>query len=91
MMTNRQLAKVSDPRKFPLCRVTWVDSASTRGWNTLEEIRKDHRPVECETVGYLVVRSRRMLSLVQSVSEFGRAAETISIPASCVRKVRKLK
>ena len=76
--------KVGDP-----VRVKWIDSAVTSGWGQTPD-DKEHGPVRCETVGFYIKRTRTFITVALSrgATRFG---ETVSIPASCIRGVTKLR
>lgn len=76
-------------RKLPLVEVSWVDSASTNGWRGKQE--PDDVPCKCRTVGYLLKRTKRTLTVAQNLSEFGSTGEWMQIPAAVVKRVRRLK
>ena len=76
--------------KYPLIEVTWHDSSSTTGWQTKPETEL----LECFTAGYLVHRNKRSIvvalnsSSKNSANSFG---DTMTIPASCVKRLRRLR
>lgn len=87
---DKDLARVRDGRRLPRVEVTWIDSSSSHGWDTLAGLRQE-RLVECRTVGYLVRNSRDRLNVVQSFSEWGKGSETWVIPRANIRRVRRLR
>lgn len=75
---------------YPLVEVTWVDSSSTSGWQ--HEISVE--PLTCYSAGYLIHRSRKSLVIAQNRGGENcnyRFGDTVTIPASCVKKTRRLK
>ena len=72
-----------------LVEIHWIDSCSTQGW--LGDDQPDGKPLECRSVGYLVKRSKTGVVVCQNVSEQGATGQWMTIPASCIRRVRRLK
>ena len=67
--------------------VEWEDSCSQGGWS------KDHAkytPAECRSIGYLLHRDKEKVVLAQSEDGLGKQNDSIVIPASCVKKLRRL-
>ena len=91
MLSDKQLARVKDVRNLPKVEVDWVDSA-TRGWHRFpSEAREETGLVQCRSVGYLILKTRKRLTLMQSAGEYGRMGDALSIPASCVKRVKVLR
>ena len=72
-----------------LVEVHWTDSYTMHGWRGDEQ--PDGEPLECRSVGYLVKRSKKVVVVCQNVSEQGSTGDWMTIPASCIRRVRRLK
>lgn len=74
--------------KRPLVLVDWLDSHIRAGW------RDDHdegQPAVCRSVGWLVAKDRRRITLVQSLANNGEAADSITIPRAAVTRMRTLR
>lgn len=75
-----------------LVEVIWDDSAHlTPRWRSFGEIRAS-RAATCETVGYVVKRSRRWLLLSSTVSigdSEGYCA--FRIPTGAIRRIRRIR
>lgn len=75
---------------YPLVEVSWADSSSQTGWQRAPETDV----LDCWTAGYLIHRDRNSIvvalncSSEHSSNAFG---DTMTIPASVVRKVRRLR
>ena len=73
-----------------MVEVSWHDSSSAAGWQKEPETAL----LECWTAGYLVHRDNKSVvvalncSSERSSSGFG---DTMTIPSSCVKKIRKLR
>jgi hypothetical protein len=76
--------------------VTWVDTQAKGGWRTPEVERERSETMLATSVGYLLHRDKGRIVLVQSHSpetEHGEelVADSLTIPASAVQKVRPLR
>lgn len=67
--------------------VEWVDSSTTYGWQNPES---DETSL-IRSVALLVAKTARTITLSTSESQHGRMVDQISIPMSCVRKLRRIK
>ena len=78
-------------KKYQLVEVEWMDSCTDRGWHSREEYLKTIAVDRCRTAGYLLKSSRTSLTVVQSQSDLtGNLTDSITIPRSAVKSVRKL-
>ena len=83
-------------RALPLVLVEWYDAHSEGGWASHASYMRTHRDrLLVTSVGFMLRRDGRSLTLVQSLQpgdgdHFARMADSISIPAGCVRRVRGL-
>jgi hypothetical protein len=73
-----------------LFEVFWEDSVSDGKWRQPESY-KEVNNLQCRSVGYLLTKSSKMVQLIQSMAENGQVTDCISIPAKCVKKMRRLK
>jgi hypothetical protein len=78
--------------------VEWIDSAFTRGWRDPDEMLSESGCMNCISVGYLIRKTPKMVTIVQSHHDLKREqrfhdswSEALSIPRSCVRKIRRLR
>jgi hypothetical protein len=79
--------------KFPLkelVEVEWVDSAARGRWGSVEEYRK-HDVVTCRTAGYLLSKTKRAVTIIQSQHTDDGLSDAMSIPTCAVLKLRRLK
>lgn len=69
--------------------VKWMDSSSVDRWLSKEEANK-LKNLECESVGFLIKKTKNKLVLAasKSASEYG---STWVIPMVCVKKIKKIK
>lgn len=67
--------------------VEWDDSFSDGGWRPAQ----DDLPIShCITVGLLQYDSEDKVTITQSKANSGNYADRISIPKSCIRRIRQL-
>jgi hypothetical protein len=74
-----------------IVEVDWIDSCSVRGWQRSDFRHEDTLPLPIKTVGYLLRSDKTCVTVIQSVSAEGAKAESLTIPRSCVKKVRELR
>ena len=72
------------PKARPVI-VRWIDSISTGGW-----CNDPRSKMECTTVGHLVERTKKGVTVALNRSHYGNG-DFIEIPASAIRSVRRLK
>ena len=72
----------------PVVLVVWEDAHSEDAWTSLEDL--DTRPLSCQTVGYLVQKTKRVVTVSSTLSEDGQACCTLHIPRAWVRELRYL-
>jgi hypothetical protein len=70
--------------------VDWIDSGERSGWGSAQTHRGSG-PIQCRTAGYLLKRDKQTIVIVLNTNAEGQVGESITIPASCVKKVRRLK
>lgn len=85
-------------KSCPLVLVEWEDSAQpVPRWRYLSDIPTAPSPVLCRTTGWLLVDSKRVKVIAQSLGAIGEDAETaqasgvMTIVASAVRRIWRLK
>lgn len=81
-------------RLLPFVEVTWRDShtTATTAWRDMEQAEEYHgEPCECSTVGYLIKRDRRGITLAMSVTQGGLLGALWHVPRGLVRRVRRLR
>ncbi len=72
-----------------LVLVEWVDSASCSGWHRLS--LESDCICSCVAAGLLCHEDEKQGVITYSKSDSGNIAETISIPKSCIKRIRQLK
>lgn len=81
--------------ELPLVLVRWLDAHTVGGWMKSDEYRRLARKasdLETTSVGYLLERTRRALTLVQSISPNNDTmADSITIPIGCVLSVKRMR
>jgi len=71
-----------------LALVEWEDSSSITGWHVLSDYDSS---CKCVSVGLLCREDKKSITLTASKSDSGNYDTTISIPRTCVKKIRYLK
>jgi hypothetical protein len=71
--------------------VEWMDAAVTGGWKSLDDQLKESTPVSCRSAGYLLHRDKHRVVIAQNQDQEGKWSDTMTIPASTVKRVRHLK
>ena len=72
-----------------LVLVEWVDSASCSGWHRLDSGLDG--VCACVSAGLLCSENEKQIVITYGKSDTGNIAETISIPRSCIKRMRQLK
>lgn len=80
------------PKAMPIVEVEWLDSAAKGRWSTPEQYREaiGESPLVCRSAGYLFIKNRVRVGLVQSQNATGDVMDLIDIPRSVVRSIRVL-
>lgn len=69
--------------KYPIARVKWRDSATTRGWRS-----KDEGGISViESIGFLLRSTKDVVVLTTSIDEGGGVLDPIAIPRSAIQKL----
>lgn len=72
--------------------VTWRDSTSRGGWDTVASHRKRCDVGPCYSVGYLLTKNKDVVQLAQSQSSTNQDVnDTITIPREAIQKIRRLR
>ena len=71
-----------------LLLVEWDDSSTCVGWHRLSS---EDDISHCISTGLLCKETEKSITLTISKSELGSIAETISIPRSCIKRIRRLR
>jgi hypothetical protein len=69
--------------------VEWTDASLAEGWKDRKEIVET--PSDCETLGFLIAATRKVINVAQSQSGEGNTAEVMCIPTLHVKSIRRLK
>jgi hypothetical protein len=80
-------------RFVPYVAVDWYDSHTQRhAWNSDQEVNAYHsEPIVCTTVGMLVKRDKRGITIAMSVNSQGQMGGLWHVPAGMIRRVHRLK
>ena len=75
------------PKRPRPALVRWVDACdAATEWSAVDRVAAS-RPVDCESVGFLLAQDDERVVLTTSLSDDGDAAAGIVIPTSCVSEV----
>ena len=76
--------------KYPLLRVSWIDSWGVTGWNGIETLQ-ELSVARNITVGYRVKQTKESITLVQTINtETQTGHGLILIPKGCIKRTEKL-
>lgn len=75
---------------YPLVEVKWEDAATSHGWESPEEIRKDSDDEIAITVGFLVRESQSFIWIASTVDSEGNNNARIKIPRAMIRAQREI-
>ena len=79
------------PKSLPALRVAyveWEDSCSSRGWGEFNKERDG--PIIIRSIGIVVHRDKDLLALSTCLDPHGKSADSIAIPVSAIRKVKRV-
>jgi len=48
-------------------------------------------PADCQTIGFLIRYSKKMISLSHSINEYGMMGDCITIPREWVQRVKRVR
>ena len=74
--------------KYKMVHVDWIDSHGANGWG--QKVDEDF-DLSCQTVGFLLKKSKDRISIAQSTSNQGSIADVIQIPMIAVKKIKYLR
>ena len=69
---------------FPLVEIEWIDSCAEGSWATKEEAALSVAHVR--SVGFLVEKTAKSLTLAQSIDTEGNTAERLTVPRVTIVK-----
>lgn len=74
-------------KKYPVYRIFWVDSAAPAGWT-----RPDYafEVATIESVGFLIEKTPKQVTITTSVSDEGHVMNPLSIPVAAITKMKRL-
>ena len=84
---------VTLPLKFPLDQVVivdWTDACGSPGWGDREEFEAIDG-IAVRSVGFLLRKDKRFITLMQTQSIEGGMNASITIPAGWVKMIHKIK
>lgn len=72
---------------FPIVEVEWEDAVETSEWSEVDSLR--NRPMPTRSVGYLVKKSKRAITLVSLLNDH-HSSLGVTIPTGMVRRIHLL-
>lgn len=73
-----------------MVEILWVDAKSgPNEWEYLDGL-EPLKPVLCKTIGFLIDEAKEYITIAQSMSDT-QVHGRITIPARCIRRIRRLK
>ncbi len=72
-----------------LVKIDWVDSATIDGWVSVA-YAEDFNPSACETVGWVVKKTREYITVTSSRSDTVNYSQLMTIPRKCVISIKEL-
>lgn len=76
-------------KKRRIVLVEWEDSTSVHRWQARSEV--DNKPAFCRTVGWLVAKDKKAMTVVGTYSAGSHFTGDLCIPMGAVRKVTEVK
>ena len=86
-----QIVRLSLRSDMKLVKIEWLDANAADGWVSRARART-HPLAKCSTVGYVIKRNYRQITVAQSIStDKGDTCDAIiSIPTSCIQSIKEL-
>lgn len=75
-------------KQYKMVVVTWRDAVHSFGWQDNEEPEFDEDT--CKSVGWLLKRDKKFVTLAQTVGMDNANAQLIQIPSGMIEKVEEL-
>jgi hypothetical protein len=75
--------------KHKIVEITWEDIASHQGWSPLSEHLAAGTAL-CFSVGYLIRKDKKQVTILQSVCQDGDVTESLCIPRAVIQRIRIL-
>jgi len=73
--------------KRKLVIVEWVDAASYSSWSDESNLIASSGTLRITTAGFLVRKTKKVVTVALNYDEQGRLADAISIPANSITKI----
>lgn len=67
--------------------VYWDDACSMEGWEPIE-VYKEHGPMSCRSVGFLLTSDSNRVTLSGTESEHGQLNQAMSIPRAWISRIQ---
>ena len=73
-----------------IVKIEWEDSCAITGWHNQGKF-EDYDVSPCRTVGYLLGKDKKKITVLQSISNSPSFCEALTIPRGNVKKITYLK
>ena len=74
-----------------LVLVEWVDAHSRAEWLEPADALKEHKPITCFNVGWILKRDREGMTIYSSLNNNNDVSELTFIPGGMIKKITVLK
>lgn len=88
--SNAWLKAAQNVKQLPWVHVTWRDASTWTGWQPVKDA-DSHMPADCQTIGFLIRYSKKMVSLCHSINEYGKMGDCLTIPREWVQRVKRVR
>jgi len=72
-----------------LVKIEWVDANFSDGWVSKTKART-HQLAQCTTVGFVVKKNFKQITVAQSISNDNSFDSIMSIPIKCVKSIKDI-
>ena len=81
---------------YPIIEVFWLDANCSEGWQSIEDVdyKNLSELLDKKSVGYLLKKTDKFISIAQSYDsdkKGGQCDNIMTIPKSCIKKIRSIK
>lgn len=90
--TRRALSCKNPYSKYPLVLIHWSDSAGriSKVWKPIEDLQAEQTEWHCWSIGWMVHRTAKLVTIAPHVSDTHDASGEMSIPVGSIQKMVRL-
>jgi hypothetical protein len=78
-------------KKPSIVEIEWGDAWGLNGWQSLQRLDEEHKPLPVVSVGFLFKKNRQGVTLVAGIAEDGTPLAAQFIPNGMIKKIKKVK